>query len=191
MTTFEPTSSGIDVDQFVVPLAVPDCPIFVDHATDVTPTLSLAVPPNAIVADVVEIVVPPGDEIVNVGGVVSVPDPLPLVGGAVLVTVTTCDTWLDPAVAVTVIVFTPIASAIFDIVHAPVVPVALPDTATEEDAVDHVTEIAPDPPEAAPDRLTVAAVVVAAIALAVRVNGPAVGEVGAGAGAGAGVPAPA
>jgi hypothetical protein len=191
VTTFEPTSSGIDVDQLVVPLAVPDCPIFVDHATDVTPTLSLAVPPNAIVADVVEIVVPPGDEIVNVGGVVSVPDPPPLVGGAVLVTVTTCDTWLDPAVAVTMMVFTPIASAIFEIVHAAAVPAALPDTATEEDAVDHVTEIAPDPPEAAPDRLTVAPVVVAAVAFTVRVNGPAVGEVGAGVGAGAGVPAPA
>jgi len=94
VTTFEPTSNGIDDDQFVVPLAVPDCPMFVDHLTDVTPTLSLAVPLNAIKAEEVDAVVAPGDATVTVGGVVSVPDPPPPVGGAVacLVTVTTCDT---------------------------------------------------------------------------------------------------
>lgn len=94
MTTFEPTSSGIDADQLAVPLAVPDCPIFVDHVTDFTPTLSFAVPLNVMMADEVETVVAPGDAMVNVGGVVSVPDPPPLAGGAAvcLVTVTTCDT---------------------------------------------------------------------------------------------------
>ena len=83
MTTFEPTSRGIEVDQLAVPLAVPDCPIFVDQVTEVTPTLSLAVPLNAIVADDVETEVAPGDAMVNVGGVVSVP--VPPVGGAVVV----------------------------------------------------------------------------------------------------------
>jgi hypothetical protein len=84
-----------------------------------------------------------------------------------------------------VIVFTPIASAIFGIVHA-AAPVALPDIAIDDDAVDHVTEIVPDPPVAAPVRFTVEAVVVAAVALTVRVNGPIVGEVGAGVGVGVG-----
>lgn len=90
------------------------------------------------------------------------------------------------------IVFTPSASARFEIAHAAAEPVALPDIAIDDDAVDHVTEIAPDPPEAAPERLTVEAVVVAAVALTVRVSGPTVGEPGAGvgAGAGAGVPVP-
>ena len=173
----------------MVPLAVPDCPIFVDQMTDVTPTLSLAIPANEIVADEVEIVVAPGDEIVNVGGVASVPDPPPLEGTAVLVIVTTRDTLFDPIVAATVIVLTPIASVMFEIVHAAAVPAALPDTATDEDAVDHSTDIAPDPPEAVPDKLTVAALVVAAVALTVSINGGAVGDVGAG--VGAGVPAPA
>jgi hypothetical protein len=92
VTTFEPTSRGIDADQFVVPFAVPDCPMFVDHATVVTPTLSLAVPPNVIVADEVETVAAPGDAIVKAGGAASVPDP-PVAGGAAcLVTVTVCDT---------------------------------------------------------------------------------------------------
>ena len=78
-----------------------------------------------------------------------------------------------------------------EIVHAAAVPAALPDTATDADAVDHITDIAPVPPEAAPDKLTVAAVVVAVMALTISVNGVAVGDVGAGAGVEAGVPAPA
>jgi hypothetical protein len=98
----------MDADQFAVPLAVPDEPVLVNHVTEVTPTLSLAVPLNTIVADDVETVAAPGDAIVNAGGVVSVPDPAPDpppdpppdappdVGGAAgavcLVTVTTCDT---------------------------------------------------------------------------------------------------
>jgi hypothetical protein len=89
VTTFDPTSSGIDADQLVVPLAVPEPPVFVDHVTLVTPTLSLAVPLNAMVEADVDTLVAPGDPIVNAGGVVSVPDPPPAV---CLITVTTCDT---------------------------------------------------------------------------------------------------
>jgi hypothetical protein len=95
VTTFDPTSNGIDADQLDVPLAVPDSPKFVDQVTDVTPTLSLDVPLNSIVADDVETVVAPGDATVNVGAVVSVPDPLPPVGAVVAasrVTETTCVT---------------------------------------------------------------------------------------------------
>ena len=66
--------------------------------------------------------------------------------------------------------FTPIASAIFAIVHAAAVPVALPDIATDDDAVDHVTEIVPDPPAAVPVKLTDDAVVVAAVAATDSVN---------------------
>lgn len=192
VTMFEPTSRGIDADQLVVPLAAPDCPIFVDHATEVTPTLSLAVPLNAIVAEDVEIEVAPGDATVNVGGVVSVPAVGGVVGGAVggavvvgavcLVTVTTCDTCAEPAVAVTVIVFTPTARGIFEIVQAEP-PAAIPEIAIEDDAVDQDTEIVPDPPAAVPDRFNVAAVVVAAVAAILSVTGAAVGEVGVGAGA--------
>jgi len=86
VTRFEPINRGIDADQFVVPVAVPDCPKFVDHTTDVTPTLSLAVPLNAIVGDEVEIELAPGTAIVKDGAAVSV------AGAACLVTVTTCDT---------------------------------------------------------------------------------------------------
>jgi hypothetical protein len=161
--------------------------VFVDHATFATPVLSLAVPLNVIVAVDVETEVPPGDTMVNVGGVVS--DPPPLVGGVVemacLVTVTTCDTRVElPIEAVTVIVFTPIASAMFEIVHA-ALPDAMPDTATDDDAVDQDTDIVPDPPNAAPDRLTVDAVVVAAVAFTVKVSGEPIG-VGVGVGVGAG-----
>lgn len=187
MTTFEPTSNGIDADQLVVPLAVPDCPILVDHTTDVTPALSLAVPLNTIVDDDVETVVAPGDAMVNVGGVALVL--VPVVGGVAggtgcLVTVTTCDTWLEPAVAVTVIVFTPIASGIFEIVQAEE-PLATPDIAIDEDAVDQITEIAPEPPVAVPDKFNVAAVVTAAVEEMLSVKED-VGEVGVGVGAGVG-----
>ena len=57
----EPTSSGTLADQLAVPVAAPVCPVFVDHVTEVTPTLSLAVPLNAIVAAAVETDVAPGD----------------------------------------------------------------------------------------------------------------------------------
>ena len=91
MITFEPSISGIEADQFVVPLAVPDCPMFVDQVTDVTATLSVAVPLNAIAAEEVETAVPPGAAMVNAGGVVSVPPPAGGVG-VCRVTVTSCDT---------------------------------------------------------------------------------------------------
>jgi len=81
-----------------------------------------------------------------------------------------------------VIVLTPVASAIFAMVHAAAEPVALPDTAIDDDAVDQVTEIVPDPPVAEPERLTVDAVVVAAVALTAMVSAP--GAVGIGVGAG-------
>ena len=183
MTTFEPTSSGIDADQLVVPFAVPDWPVLVDHVTEVTPVLSLAVPLNEIVAAEVETDVAPGETIVNVGGAVSGPPPV-VVGGAdaaCLVIVTDCETWLDPAVAVTVIVLAPMASAIFEIVHADAEPDAVPDIATDDEAVDHVTVIAPDPPEAAPASVTDAAVVVDDVVLTVSVSAGAEG-VGVGVG---------
>jgi hypothetical protein len=103
VTTFDPTRRGIDADQLVVPLAVPDCPVFVDQVTEVTPTLSLAVPLNAMVAAEVDTEVAPGDATVKVGGVVLVGEPVvvggagavggvTVVGGALcMVTVTTCD----------------------------------------------------------------------------------------------------
>jgi hypothetical protein len=72
VTVLEPTSSGIDADQLVVPLAFPDDPVLVDQATDVTPTLSLAVPLNGIDTAVVETDVAPGEPMVSVGAVVSV-----------------------------------------------------------------------------------------------------------------------
>jgi len=190
VTTFEPINSGITADQLVVPLAVPDVPVLVDQLTCVTPTLSLAVPLNAMVAADVETVVPPGDPMVSVGGVVS--DPPPVVTGGVvdtacLVMVTTCDTCADPADATTVIVFTPIASAMFEIVHAAALPAAAPDTATVDDAVDQVTDIVPAAPAAAPVKVTAAAVVVDAVAFTLKLNAE---PVGGGAGAGAGVVEP-
>jgi hypothetical protein len=197
--TFEPVNRGMVADQLVVPFAVPDAPVLVDQVTFVTPTLSLAVPLNAMVAADVETVVPPGDPMVNVGGVVSDPPPVVTggVGGVVdaacLVMVTTCDTCAEPADAVTVIVFTPTASAIFEIVHAAALPAAAPDTATDDDAVDQDTEIVPDPPAAAPVRVTADAVVVAAVAFTVKLNAEPVGVgagVGVGVGAGAGVVEP-
>jgi hypothetical protein len=92
VTTLEPTSSGIDVDQLAVPLAVPDWPMLVDHFTDTTPTLSVADPLNAMLAAAVVTAVAPGAAIVNAGGVVSVPDPLVGTEAVCRVTVITCDT---------------------------------------------------------------------------------------------------
>jgi hypothetical protein len=172
-------------DQLIVPLAVPDSPVLVDHVTDVTPTLSLAVPLNSIVDDVVDTEVAPGVPMVNVGGVVSVPDPPPLVGAvaASRVTVTTFETLLEAVAAVTVMVFNPDANAIFGMLHAAAVPNAPPDTAIEDETIDHVTVMVPDPPAAEPDKVTADAVVGVTTGLTVRVTAPL-------AGAGAGVPAP-
>jgi hypothetical protein len=71
-TVFEPTSNGIVADHAVVPLALPAPPVFVDHVTAVTPTLSLAVPVKTIDDAEVEIDDDEGDAIVSEGGVVSV-----------------------------------------------------------------------------------------------------------------------
>ena len=73
VTWFDPTSSGIAADHFTVPVAGPEDPVLVDQATAVTPTLSDAVPKNVSVAALVETVLPPGDVIVRVGAVVSLP----------------------------------------------------------------------------------------------------------------------
>src|ERR1700689_350092 len=73
VTEFDPTSSGIGADHAAVPLAVPEDPVLVDQAILATPTLSEAVPENVSVADAVETVLPPGDVMVRVGAVVSVP----------------------------------------------------------------------------------------------------------------------
>lgn len=74
-----PTSSGTLADQFVVPEAVPESPKDVDHFTDVTPTLSLAVPLTVKLAEEVETTVDPGDVMFSDGGVLSGPG---LAGGA-------------------------------------------------------------------------------------------------------------
>ena len=59
------------MDQCVVPVAVPEPPVELVHVTDVTPTLSDAVPANTIVLVVVYTFVLDGDRIVRVGAVVS------------------------------------------------------------------------------------------------------------------------
>src|SRR5579872_6877592 len=92
---FEPTSKGIAADQFVVPAATPDCPVLVAQVTDVTPTLSLAVPENVMEDAVVEMEVDDGEAIVRVGGVVSVglfTGGVPPDGGACRVMTTVAET---------------------------------------------------------------------------------------------------
>jgi len=106
-------------DQVVVPVAVPAPPVLVAQATDVTPTLSLAVPLNTIVVAEVETEVAPGKAMASVG--------------------------------------------------------AVPDNATEVEAVDQVTEMVPVPPDAEPARVTVVAVVVAAVAFTDNVSPEGVG----------------
>jgi hypothetical protein len=73
VTVLFPTSRGTTADQLVVPLAIPDDPVFVDQVTFATAVLSEAVPVKTSEAEVVEIVVPPGEVIVIDGGVVSLP----------------------------------------------------------------------------------------------------------------------
>ena len=59
--------------QLVVPAAVPDDPVELDHVTFATPTLSDAVPLTTMVlADVYRVLLA-GDSTVNEGGVVSDP----------------------------------------------------------------------------------------------------------------------
>jgi hypothetical protein len=73
VTVFDPTSNGIDADQAVVPMAVPEDPVLVVQVILATPVLSEAVPEKVSVAEFVETVLPPGDTIVSEGGVVSLP----------------------------------------------------------------------------------------------------------------------
>lgn len=61
------------VIQLVVPLAVPDPPVELDHVTLATPTLSLALPLTTIELELVTTLVLGGDRMVNDGGVVSGP----------------------------------------------------------------------------------------------------------------------
>ena len=68
-----PVSSGTLTDQVAVPDAAPPSPNELVHFTAVTPTLSLAVPPMAMLAEEVENIVDPGDVMVSDGGVVSAP----------------------------------------------------------------------------------------------------------------------
>jgi hypothetical protein len=73
VTVFDPTSSGTVALHCVVlvvptPDAVPAPPVLVDHVTEVTPALSLAVPLNTIDAAEVETDVEDGDRMVNEGG---------------------------------------------------------------------------------------------------------------------------
>jgi hypothetical protein len=73
VSVFDPLCSGMPVTiQFAVPVAVPFPPRLFDHATCVTPTLSLAVPPMPTVAAVVvKVVLVVGVLIATVGFVVS------------------------------------------------------------------------------------------------------------------------
>jgi hypothetical protein len=75
VTVFDPTNSGTAADHCPVPVAVPDPPVFVDQVTFDTSTLSEAVPETVRVAELVERLLPPGDEMVNAGAVVSEPPP--------------------------------------------------------------------------------------------------------------------
>lgn len=59
--------------QLLVPLAVPDCPLELDHVTEATPTLSCAIPWTINELLDVETLVLAGDKTVKDGGVVSGP----------------------------------------------------------------------------------------------------------------------
>jgi hypothetical protein len=74
VTVFDPTSSGTVALHCTVPVvpvleAVPAPPVLVVHVTEVTPTLSLATPLNAIEAVEVDTDVDEGDRMVSEGGV--------------------------------------------------------------------------------------------------------------------------
>jgi len=67
-----PTSNGISpVDQFVVPLAIPDGPVEFVHETSTTPTVSWAVPLMTITGRLVETLVTDGFVMVKDGAVTS------------------------------------------------------------------------------------------------------------------------
>jgi hypothetical protein len=89
---------------------------------------------------------------------------------------------VTPSVAVTVMVFDPIASGRLVTVHVPPPTCAVPDVPW---TVDHVTAIVPLPPETVPPRFTLAAVVLLTGAFIVIVNGTdGTGNGGAGVGVG-------
>ena len=67
-----PTRRGTLADQAVVPAAIPDDPVELVHLTEVTATLSLALPAMAMDEAVVELMVNPGESIDSVGATVSV-----------------------------------------------------------------------------------------------------------------------
>ena len=73
MIVLSPTSKGTTADQDAVPVAVPALPVEEVQATDVTPALSAAFPLSVIEAAEVETMVPPGERMLSVGGVVSPP----------------------------------------------------------------------------------------------------------------------
>ena len=75
----DPTNSGTVMDQFEVPVAVPEPPKLFAQPTDVTPTLSDAVPLMGIAARVVAKVVPAGDVMTREGAVVSADEPVTVV----------------------------------------------------------------------------------------------------------------
>ena len=60
-------------DHDTVPAATPASPVEVVHLTEVTPTLSLAIPLTVIDEALVETIVNPGDRICSEGAVVSPP----------------------------------------------------------------------------------------------------------------------
>jgi hypothetical protein len=71
VTVLFPTSKGIDVDQVVVPVAVPWPPVDVVHCTEVV--LLFAVPLTAIVEAETETIVEAGETMLRVGGAVLAP----------------------------------------------------------------------------------------------------------------------
>src|SRR5690349_6488788 len=134
---FVPISRGICAVHWVVPEATPEAPNAVDHLTDATPTLSVAVPPIASVARVVEKLVLDGDAIARVGGVVSpvgeagaegvvgVPGVEGAAGaGGWNVTMTEREICAAPDMAVTVIVFEPAVKGTLEMVQADAGPCA-------------------------------------------------------------------
>ncbi len=71
--TLVPTSRGTLADHDAVPAATPASPVEVVHLTEVTPTLSLAIPLIAITGALVAMMVNPGEWICSEGAVVSRP----------------------------------------------------------------------------------------------------------------------
>lgn len=142
VTVFDPTSNGTVALHCVVPVDVPAPPVLVVQVTDVTPTLSLAVPLKTIDAAEVETDVDAGDIMVNEGGVVfaeGAGDAGVGVGvgvgvgagvgagtgagtggdACVRVIAADCETSVTPSVAVTTTVFDPIVNGKFVMLHAP------------------------------------------------------------------------